>query len=837
MSRYGLNYYGLSKYGPDTLVPLVNFTGKPNGYGSIALNWDSPSNSWSTYVIVRNPYGFPINPWDGVQIVTSIYGASAPTYYTDQNLVQGQYYYYAIWTYDLNLYKWAQVGSCFSVSVKNFNNTQTMYNYLPDIYKISQTYSASSDWTNSALYSFLSNFGFELDTDQTIASLLYTKYSPQFLNGNFVPIAMNQFGLTYEPSIGLQQNRILLRDGVTLTTQKGSARGLRAYLKDFTTWGVPVPISGTPNPSSTGLTVGKNLMLDYNDSSFEEGIGHWSSTDGTGAVSQVGTFKITSLSVTSSVATFVIGAHSFVVGNTITISGLSQLFFNTGSAVSITAVTATSISTTSTAPNIASTTGYNSNTSAYGLVTPYPAPWVEPTAPALFPNKILGILDVDNKSTSIQTVNVYCGDSAPVTSGIPVTAGTSYCFSIYTAKGPTARSVTANIKWFNRFGVYLSTTVGSPVTNTSATFSGTYRPYVTLSAPANAVYACPGVSVASIAGSASNEHHYFDAAQFEVGTAPSAFDEARQLHITLRANRINELINPHFDSPVTPWTATGATTALVTQIAEPGVTTYAFTGAAIVSNVATVTLSTGHNLQVGSSVYIFGVTGGSSANYNGTRVITAVTITTFTYSVTAANSTVTVGSCYSTGSALQLTATSGAAGISSWDGATNSQQMAIYYPQTSYTFSCYVQPLTSSENVVPTITWYDITHTLIYTTTGSSFSAGTNAWTRPFLTDTAPANAAYAVVGVSWSSPTTGHQLLFDTSIFENNANVLPFFDGFFGNAAISTDLLWEGTASASRSHYYKNFKVVQTRLYSGALTQQLPLGSTYAVYLAQPQT
>jgi len=835
MSRYGINYYGLSKYGPDTVVP---FTAKPSGYGSIVLNWESPTNSWSNIVVVRNPYGFPINPWDGTQIVNALFGSSVPVYYNDTGLIQGQYYYYSIFTYDLTLYKWLQVATTFGVSVKNFNNTQTMYNYLPDIYKISQAYTASSDWANPTLYSFLSNFGFELDTEQTIASLLYSKYNPPSVNGNFVPVAMNQFGLTYEPALGLQQNRILLRDGVTLATQKGSARGLRAYLKDFTTWGIPVPTAGTPNPSVSGLTTGKNLMLDYNDSSFEEGVGHWVSTDGTSDIDQLGTFNITSLSVTSGVATLVIGAHQYDVGNNITISGLPQVFFNTTSPVTLTAVNQnSSISFSTTASNMVSSTGYNQNTGAYGKVLPYPGAWSEPTAPVLFPNKTSGIIALYNNSTSNQTITAYCGDSAPVTMGIPVTVGTTYCFSVYAAQGATAKTVSAQIKWYNRFGVYLSTTTGTGVSDATATFSASYRPYVSAAAPANAAYAVPGISIASVGGSATNEHHYFDAAQFEVASTPTAFDEARQLHITLRANRINELVNPHFDSPVTPWTATGASTTLATQIAEPGITTFAITSASIVSNVATVTLSTGHNLPVGTSVYISGVTGAASANYVGTRVITGVTINTFTFSVTAANSTVTGGSVYAIGSALQLTATTGAAGISSWDGSTNAQQMSIYYPQTSYTFSINVQPLTATESVTPTISWYNSSHTLISTTTGTPFSAAVGSWTLPYLTDTAPATAAYATVGVTWNSPTTGHQILFDAAVFENSANLLPFFDGTFGSAAIASDLLWEGTAGASRSHYYKNRLAVQTRLYSGVLTSQLPLGCTYAVYLAQPQT
>ena len=193
---------------------------------------------------------------------------------------------------------------------------------------------------------------------------------------------------------------------------------------------------------------------------------------------------------------------------------------------------------------------------------------------------------VYNASTSPQTVNVYCGDDAPITKGIPVTFGLDYTFSIYASKGSfTARNVTAKIKWYDRFGTYISTSSGSAVSDNTTTFSSSYRPYVTDTAPADAYYACPGISIASVGGSASNEHHYFDAAQFEQSLATTDFDEARQLHITLRANRINELINPHFESPTTPWSVTGATDSIATTYAEPGAEVFSVTSGSITSKI------------------------------------------------------------------------------------------------------------------------------------------------------------------------------------------------------------------------------------------------------------
>jgi hypothetical protein len=839
MSRYGIDYYGVGYYGSDNPLKYdaAPFTAKPYKQGKILLNWADPTGDWSELIIVRNSYGFPIDAWDGTRILTVYNGADPVVYIDETGLTQGNFYYYSIFVFSTVQYSWVNAGNAYALSVKDHGNTDKLYSYLPEIYKISQPYSATSDWYNPDLYAFLENFGFELDYEQSLIENLINKYDVQRVSGALVPTMMNQFGQTYEPAIGLQQNRVLLRDAITLTKEKGSKDGLVAFIKDFTGWGIPVPINGTPNPSVNGITVGHNIMLDYNDSSFEEGIGHWVSTDGTADLDHLKVFNIKSLSVTSNVATLIIGPHNYDVSNKVVISGLSLPLFNSATPVTLTAVDQnTSISFSITTADFSSISGYNVSTGAYGLVTPYPAPWVESTAPELFPNKTNGVFSVYNLSTSAQTINTYCGDDAPITKGIPVTAGTQYTFSIYAAKGATARTVTAKIKWFNRFGVYLSTSSGTGVSDNTATFSGSYRPSVTASAPTGAYYACPGISIASVGGSASNEHHYFDAAQFEASSSATSFDEARQLHLILRANRINELLNPHFASPITPWNAANASTSVINTYEEPNVDLFTIASASISTNVATVTLTNPHSYQVGQTVVISGVTGTGASNYNGVRTITAVTLTTFTYSVTASNSTVTSGVVYRTGNSLKLTATGSSVSVASWDGSTTSQLMGIYYPNTSYTFSVYAQAGTAAENVTVKINWYDTSYSLISSSVGTSTEVSTTAWARPYVIGTAPATAAYASVELDWAT-TSGNILVLDEALFENNGQVLDYFDGSNGNGTVY-DLFWEGgVPNAARSHYYKNRFSVQTRLFGATLNAELPMGSTAAVYIAQPQT
>jgi hypothetical protein len=850
MSRYGIDYYGIGYYGSDNPIKFdaTPFTANPYDHGQIQLSWTNPTGNWSDLVIVRNQYGFPVDPYDGLQIYTAKQSdhAAPELPKADSGLVPGTYYYYSIFVLSLTQYNWVKAGDAIGLAVYDYGYTEKMYNYLPEIYRISSPYTpTASQWDNYILKGFLKNFGFQLDYTQNLAERVMDKYNVEKVSGKLIPVMLNQFGYDYEPAIGMQQNRIMLRDSLILTKQKGSKAGLLAYLKAFTGWGVSVPLSTTPNPSVSGISVSHNLMLDYNDSSFEESTGHWTSIDGSADYDQLPVKQIKNLSLTSNVATVYIGANNYDVGNQVTITGLPYPLFNNNT-YTITDVDQTSyISFAQTSSDLTLSSGYNVFSGQYGIVTPSPAPWSESTAPALFPNKTKGVMAVYNtKPSTTASLNIFCGDDAPINKGIPVTAGTTYSFSIYASKGSfSAKNVTAKIKWFDRFGALISTSSGSAVSDNTTAFSSSYRPYITDVAPTGAYYATPGMTIASVGGYNTLEHHYFDAAQFEASSSVTSFDEARQLHITMRANRINEITNPNFASVVAPWTVSGsATTSIDVATQEPNSETFTIVSTTIVSNIATVTLSKSHSIKATANVYISGVsgTGVTAANYNGTRTVTDVTNTSFSFAVTASDQveTPTSGTVYRSGHLLKLTGNgSTPVVIKSWDGSTNSQLFNIYYPNTSYTFSAYVKATSSTESVVAKINWYSAAHTLISTSASSVFAVDGTQWVRPYVTGTAPATAAYASVELDWSTVTSGDILYVDQTVFENSGNLLPYFDGSGGPGAVS-DFVWEGNVlNAARSHYYKNKTAVQVRLFSSTLLQQITLGSTVAIYLAQPNT
>jgi hypothetical protein len=821
MSRYGIDYYGLSYYGADVIntYSAAPVTAISSNYGEITLAWVDPVGNWSNLKLVRNSYGFPVNAYDGVQLLNVFNGSDPTTFIDTFDLVPERYYYYSIFVYETNQFKWVRAGDVIGLSVENYNNQQRLYEYLPDAYKLSTIYTIDNSLVNTELQGFLNIFGFQLDYIQTVTHLLVNRYNTERVNGNLIPLLLKQFGFEYEQNIGYQQSRILVRDALQLYQEKGSAQGLREYIKAFSGWALPKPIAGTPNPTINGITINHNLMLDYNDSSFEESIGHWESTSNA-SMHQLKVKGITSVSLTDNVAKITIGTHNYAVGTQITISECLLPLFNQVTPVTISDVTSTSIKFNLTSADVP-------ETKTTGIVYPNPLPWTEITAPVNFPNKQNGILALTNSNASSGTVSIACGASNPVTKGVPVTNGLAYTFSVYSAALSTTRTVTAKINWYNRFGNLISTSSGTGLANTTGGLS--IRPKVTATAPSNAYYAVPEISIASVAGSTSLEFHFFDAAQLEQASAVTSFDEARQIYIKPRASRINELIDPHFASPIAPWSVTNASYTIDVLSQEPGVDIYTITNKELTSNVAIITTATKHPFQINEVVVVSGV----GTPFDGAYTITARTQNTFTYAKTNINvlPTATTGTVYHAGNALQVTATGTAVAVKSYT--TSADYMPIYYPDSSYTFSVYGKTITGTKEITAYISWYDVSKTLISTTVGAAVTVTSN-WTRGYVTGTAPSTAAYAHVQINWSAA-VGDIIELDSALFEKSPFVLPYFDGENGNEP--GDLFWEGgVANAGRSHLYKNRIAVENRLTKN-LKEFLPMGTTYALYLAQPQT
>jgi hypothetical protein len=302
-------------------------------------------------------------------------------------------------------------------------------------------------------------------------------------------------------------------------------------------------------------------------------------------------------------------------------------------------------------------------------------------------------------------------------------------------------------------------------------------------APTGAYYAVPVLEVAAAQATAQNEYHFFDCAQFEAASSATDFDEARQIHLTLRATRINELKNPHFAGPIAPWVTTGATYTIDTGSREYDADIYTPTYVSVTSNVARVETSITHDFQPAQTCYITGL----GAPYDGLHTISGVGATSDTtyieFSVT--NGTIsrtpaTSGAVlYRTGNALKLYASDSTATVDSWDGTTTSQLMPIHYPTSQYIFSTYAKGDGDLEEVELSVTWYNSSNAVISTNTSNRLNVTANgvSWNRLSFAADAPATAAYASVKIKWYV-TYGNTLWLDSAMFEAASELFEYFDG-----------------------------------------------------------
>lgn len=746
MARYGIDFYGLVPYGSDTTALLEfeasPFIARPINYGVIQLTWTSPAGDWSRIRLIRNTYGFPLSVDDGVIVYDEPKNFDSGIYTDDGSipngigLKQGRAYHYSLFVLGTQTNVWVKAGDAAGISIKNFNTFDYMYGNLPAIYKTTNLNAVTDAGENPDLQDFLRVFAVTYDLLKTNAELVLNTYDPSIAYFPIIPVMMQQFGVAYEPEIGLQQSRILLRNAVRINKLKGSRLGVTNFIKAFTGY-------------DEVTTLSRNIMLDYNDSSFEESIGRWES---------------------------------------IARATLSRVEDD--------------------------------------VVTPYS----EPTLPSDFPNKTEGALRVICGSGG--DAEFACGLSAPKTRGVPVEEGGVYTFSMYSRAASTTRKIYLDIRWFDLNGAEISRAGETNWTNTAG---GWTRGSVTGTAPVNCFFMIPTVR---IEGSADTEVHYFDAAQMEESSeGPTAFEEARELRIILKATRVNELTNPSFEVEVDPWSAVGGNISRDLLISDDA-------NGSDVSLLIEATSDNEVEIKYDSFIDVLPL---------------------FWYSVSAH---------FRTGFTGDISEDYQGVWKISWYDANQVLLSETVGPANNLTEFYSVDQYTRIENVLTVFTtetntlevgqqvrllgFEDLTLNGEYTITvvsGRFFqvtSVGddvptTNGTTSTFVQDLAlkfsrtsfsalsPEGAEYAKTSFIWENPIIGEELRMDTAMFERSTIAKPYFDGSTGFSS-AADLIWEDGVHTSRSHYYKNRIANQLRLVE-KLPEYVVYGTPFSLFLAQPET
>ena len=96
---------------------------------------------------------------------------------------------------------------------------------------------------------------------------------------------------------------------------------------------------------------------------------------------------------------------------------------------------------------------------------------------------------------------------------------------------------------------------------------------------------------------------------------------------------------------------------------------------------------------------------------------------------------------------------------------------------TAYTFSIYSRAKTTTRSISLDISWYNSSGSLIGDSGAHATTNSTSAWTRAYVTGTAPSSAVYAGVSITITSAASGEIHYFDAAQFEASSSATNYVD------------------------------------------------------------
>ena len=272
MAKYGVRRYGTFKYGQlDSTGVYFNsgITAKAVDYNKTYILWNimsyDPNRPTPTHWrLVKSFTGTPDDPFDAVLVQGGALSSFSTSYvetFVDKPNSQVNY---SLWLF--NSEGWIFCGSADTIIVDQTTTLNKLTKWIPRAW-LNNTVEKIGDATGepestNVLEEILYAYSFMYDKIAVEGLLLELTADQAGINNSLVLPKILDLGFNYEPTLGDNYFRSLYASGNEINTDKGTAAGIRTFTTALTHWGSDVQI-------------GHNLLLDYNDSSFEESIGHW----------------------------------------------------------------------------------------------------------------------------------------------------------------------------------------------------------------------------------------------------------------------------------------------------------------------------------------------------------------------------------------------------------------------------------------------------------------------------------------------------------------------------------------------------------------------------------
>lgn len=214
--------------------------------------------------LIKSFAGAPNNPYDGIFVDGDIITNYRLAKIDFQPIDASAEVTYSFWIF--NGIRWINCGSAKAILVDETDTLNKMSKWIPRAW-LNAPGDATGEPEENDLYNVLSAFAFEYDKFKAEGELLYKSSNYKFLPSAILKNKITDLGFNFEPALGDLYHRALYGSGNIINSVKGTTAGVNAYTTALTHW-------------SNEVLVGHNLLLDYNDSSFEESIGRWTTTAG-----------------------------------------------------------------------------------------------------------------------------------------------------------------------------------------------------------------------------------------------------------------------------------------------------------------------------------------------------------------------------------------------------------------------------------------------------------------------------------------------------------------------------------------------------------------------------
>ena len=259
MAKYGTKRYGSGvRYGVTSVVNVYyqsNIVAKSKDYKTISINWDpitpDPSDPTPTHwALVKSYTGTLDDPGKGIFLDGGSY-SSIGTFYTDVSTDREDLEVsYSIWLF--NSSAWIFCGSSYTVLIGTKDSLFKISNWLPKAWLNSDNNVGEdfSTYGDNSLVTTLGVFSFMYDYMRVQGKLLLNSWDSFYTPSSLLEYKGTSLGFKYEAALGDIYNRSIAATGNIINSYKGTS-------------------------------LGHNMMLDYNDSSFEESLGRWGVSAGT----------------------------------------------------------------------------------------------------------------------------------------------------------------------------------------------------------------------------------------------------------------------------------------------------------------------------------------------------------------------------------------------------------------------------------------------------------------------------------------------------------------------------------------------------------------------------